>query len=100
MKSNVKTVAKATCFFGFAIFSVMLKLDLRAKVNSQLVLQRGMKAPSFQATDLNGNRVDFDEIARANKTVFITFWATWCDPCRTELQNLEKLYPGRKASGL
>jgi peroxiredoxin len=30
----------------------------------------------------------------------VTFWATWCDPCRVELANFDKMYPGKKKAGM
>src|SRR6266700_5801536 len=87
-------------FVLFAFFSFSLKREMRGNDASQLMLQRGMAAPDFQAADMNGSRVDLYEVAKANKAVVVTFWATWCDPCRVELANFEKMYPGKKKAGM
>ena len=87
-------------FVVFAVFSFSLKREMRGSDASQLMIQRGMAAPDFQVSDMNGNRVDLHEIAKTHKFVVLMFWATWCEPCRVELANFEKMYPGRKKEGM
>lgn len=56
----------------------------------------GSRAPDFTARDyVNGERLRL--AAQRGKVTVVTFWATWCAPCRNELPNLEKLqeYLGR-----
>jgi thiol-disulfide isomerase/thioredoxin len=52
----------------------------------------GSQAPDFTARDiLTGEKVTLG--AAQGKLVFLTFWATWCAPCRKEiplLANVEK----------
>lgn len=50
----------------------------------------GSEAPSFTATDLQGDTVslaDFDD-----KVVLLNIWATWCAPCRFEMPSMQRLY--------
>jgi peroxiredoxin len=50
----------------------------------------GAPAPDFSARDyVNGERIRL--AAQHGKVAVVTFWATWCAPCRNELPNLEKL---------
>lgn len=40
--------------------------------------------------DLNGNTLDLNDYSK--ETIFISFWATWCPPCRAEMPSIQKLY--------
>ena len=56
----------------------------------------GVRAPDFTARDyVDGERIRL--ATQLGKVAVVTFWATWCAPCRNELPNLEKLqeYLGR-----
>jgi peroxiredoxin len=74
--------ALAACTFGFGV-PVSL-------ATPETVPQVGIQAPDFTARDyVSGERVHL--AAQKGKVAVLTFWATWCAPCRNELPNLEKL---------
>lgn len=47
--------------------------------------------PDFRLKDLDGEWFTLSEHLGEN-VVYVTFWATWCVPCRREMPHLEKLY--------
>lgn len=58
----------------------------------------GDKAADFTLRDINGKSVSLSE--QAGKVVVVSFWATWCGPCKEEMPHLQKLYSEKKEEGL
>lgn len=48
--------------------------------------------PSVQLSDVNGQKVDLADYGKNGKITVINFWATWCTPCKKELNNIADLY--------
>jgi peroxiredoxin len=70
------------CALGFAVPV--------AHATAESAPQIGAKAPDFTARDyVTGERIHLG--TQRGKVAVVTFWATWCAPCRNELPNLEKL---------
>lgn len=53
----------------------------------------GRTAPGFTAVDDDGNSFNLDDTR--GKTVLLSFWASWCGPCRLELPALDALQKTR-----
>lgn len=49
--------------------------------------------PSVQLKDVNGNTVNTAELSNDGKPIIISFWATWCKPCKRELKAINEVYP-------
>lgn len=55
------------------------------------------QAPHFTLKDLNGEEVTLED--HRGKVIFLHFWATWCMPCRLEIESMKKLYTEFKDRG-
>ncbi|HLH21708.1 MAG TPA: TlpA disulfide reductase family protein [Chloroflexota bacterium] len=58
---------------------------LRASAAAQI----GKPAPSFTLSDPNGVTYSLDDLR--GQVVLVNFWATWCEPCRAEMPELDQL---------
>ncbi len=48
--------------------------------------------PSVQLKDLDGNIVDTGILSNNGKPIMLCFWATWCSPCKKEMNTYSELY--------
>ena len=67
------------------------------KTNTPKSLDK-IKAPDFLLSDLEGNI--FDLSAFSGQVIMLTFWGTWCGPCRREIPDFIKLYDEYNDDGL
>jgi peroxiredoxin len=65
---------------------------------SALALEPGQKAADFKLPALTQGEVSLK--AFTGKVVLLDFWASWCEPCREELPELEKLQKQYASRGL
>lgn len=54
----------------------------------------GAPATDFTLEDVEGRTVSLSDFQ--GKTVLLSFWATWCAPCKKELPTLQKIFEERK----
>ena len=48
--------------------------------------------PNITLKDLDGNNVNIQDIDNDSNPIILNFWATWCKPCKNELNNIDDLY--------
>lgn len=54
-------------------------------------------ASAFSLRDINGKQVSLADYK--DQVVLMSFWATWCGPCKEEMPHLQKLYEAKKDEG-
>lgn len=48
--------------------------------------------PDINLKDINGKLVNVGDYSKKGKIIIVSFWATWCTPCKKELNNINDLY--------
>jgi cytochrome c biogenesis protein CcmG, thiol:disulfide interchange protein DsbE len=59
--------------------------------------QQGFLAPDFELKTPAGEMVKLSDLR--GQAVLVNLWATWCPPCRAEMQAIEKVYNEYKDRG-
>ncbi len=72
-------------------------LGLRSD-NEQEITAEAEPAQNFELKDLNGKTVKLSDYR--GKVVLVTFWATWCGPCKKEMPELQKFQAAHKDKGV
>ena len=59
--------------------------------------QQGFLAPDFELKTTDGETIKLSDLR--GQAVLVNLWATWCPPCRAEMQSIEKVYQEYKDRG-
>jgi len=59
--------------------------------------QKGFLAPEFELATTSGETVKLSDLR--GQAVLVNLWATWCPPCRAEMETIEKVYNEYKDRG-
>ena len=49
-----------------------------------------MELPATQVKTLDGGNVNFNKAFEPGKVTLVSFWATWCVPCKKEIKNIRE----------
>ncbi len=84
----------ALCLLLFSWFqSVSFVADVEAGSFSDFGVIRpeeSRQAPIFSLKDMKGNVVSLEDFR--GKVILLSFWATWCAPCKEEMPGMQKLF--------
>jgi cytochrome c biogenesis protein CcmG/thiol:disulfide interchange protein DsbE len=82
----------ATCL----VLAAALLVTTKAQAHN--ILQLGKAAPAVVLATLDGRHIASKDLL--GHTVILTFWASWCDPCREELPILSRYAMAHAHQGL
>ncbi|MGS2725153.1 TlpA family protein disulfide reductase [Psychroserpens sp. BH13MA-6] len=69
---TLTTLILTICFYSFALGQDVL--------------------PNLQMESLDGSSVDLQTISENDQLVILSLWATWCVPCKNELDAINEVY--------
>ncbi|MEZ4921233.1 MAG: TlpA disulfide reductase family protein [Saprospiraceae bacterium] len=72
----MKQVLTILCFFASA----------------SLLMGQGKALPSATIKTLEGQNINVQELGESGKITVLSFWATWCSPCKKELDAIMDYY--------
>lgn len=81
-----------------ALLVLPIALLIAPGANARNELAVGTPAPAITLATLQGRHIDTRELR--GKVVILTFWATWCEPCREELPLLSRYAQQHARQGL
>ena len=79
-------------------YSVIVVLALAASTAGAQRVKLGARAPEIDLPKLAGGRVQLSKLR--GRPAIVSFWGTWCAPCREEFPELVRAYREHGPAGL
>ena len=73
----------------YILLSILFTTVLSIGVNAQ---NDGRKIPAIEIKNLDSSPFNTGDIQNDGKPIIISFWATWCSPCKRELNTIAEDY--------
>jgi len=70
----------------------LLTFSIALLSSLMMMAQTGKLLPSVKLKDLSGKTIDISQFKNDGKPIIISFWATWCKPCKAELNAIAEEY--------
>lgn len=84
-KRNLWTIVAASVLIGVIIYQRIPLWEAQSRVE-------GRPAPEFVVINAEGEPFEVNQQTFQGKITVLSFWATWCVPCKVESPILESLY--------
>ncbi len=72
--------------------NTILKSVIVILILASFVSDNERKIPSVDLKTLDGKTVNSSKFSNDGKPMIISFWATWCSPCKKELNTVAEVY--------
>lgn len=69
---------------SFLIFNLIFLISFHTHAQKTL--------PAIKVTSIDGNEVQASDFTNEKAPIIISFWATWCKPCISELDAINEVY--------
>ncbi len=71
----------------------MKKIILAAMILIVVTIAKAQDVPNVQVKNVKGENVNFADVIKKGRITVVSFWATWCVPCKKEINNISEVMP-------